>query len=182
MLLTLLTLSPSFIVAFSPQCYAASKGAVPLGRDAEAVHAINGNVYQILTGGWWCDGDKEGPYRFIVYSNGKAQTEHNLYLQLLASEQGHMQARVVKTVPIVETANAILYFEDLRLTSAGRCDTVVLEGSLQRRVGAEDRFEHLQLKAFQNGDYLATFETKVAVMPTPAAKPTPTASRLIKLW
>ncbi len=168
--------------AFSAPCHAAPKGAVPLGRDAEAVHAINGNVYQILTGGWWCDGGKEGPYRFIVYSNDKAQTEHNLYLQLLASEQGHMQPRVVKTVPVIETANAHLYFEDLRLSSAGRCGTVVLEGRLQRRVGSEDRFEQLQLKAFQNGDYLATFETNVAVTPTPAPQPTRTKSRLIKLW
>lgn len=149
------------------------KVAVPLGSDAAAVHALNGNVYQVLTGGWWCDGGQEGPYRFVVYSNGKAQTEHNLYLQLLAASNGHTEAKVVKTVPVIETANAELFFEDLKLRDAGRCSTIVLEGKLQRRIGGEDRFEHLELKAFQNGDYLATFEAHVVVTPTPAATPLP---------
>ncbi len=150
------------------------QAAVPLGNDAGVVHAINGNVYQVLTGGWWCHADREGPYRFIVYSNSKSQTEHNLYLQLLAADHGRTQVDVVKTVPIVETANASLFFEDLKLIGNGRCSSVVLKGNLQRQVGSEDRFERLELKAFQNGDYLATFESEVPVTPTPRPTRTPT--------
>lgn len=158
------------------------KAAVPLGNDAVIVHAINGNVYQVLTGGWWCNGGAEGPYRFVILSNGKAQTEHNLYLQLLAAEGGKTKSSVVKTVPVIETANASLFFEDLKLTHAGRCTTIILEGNLQRRLGTEDRLERFQLKAFQNGDYLATFESETPVTPTPAPTPTRTAGRRIRLW
>lgn len=149
------------------------KVAVPVGKDAGIVHSIDGNVYQVLTGGWWCDAGSEGPYRFIVLSNGSAQTEHNLYLQLLAAEGGKTRGKVVKTVPVIETTTASLFFEDLKLRDPGRCATIVLEGNLQRRIGAEDRFERMRLKAFQNGDYLATFESEVFVTPTPRARTTP---------
>ncbi len=150
------------------------KAAVPLGNDAGVVHAINGNVYQVLTGGWWCNADREGPYRFIVYSNGKSQTEHNLYLQLLAADHGRTQVDVVKTVPVIETANASLFFQDLKLVSGGRCSSVVLKGNLQHRIDSEDRLERFELKAFQNGDYLATFESEIPVTPTPRSTRTPT--------
>lgn len=144
---------------------------MPLGDDAAAVHGVDGNVYQVLTGGWWCDGGLQGPYRFIVYSSGRSQTEHNLYLQLLTSEGGRTQRRVTKTVPVVETKQESLFFEDLELRDGGRCSSVVLEGRLQHRLGDEDRIEHLQLKAFQNGDYLATFESQIVITPTPAITP-----------
>jgi len=170
----------SLLVALPIQA-APPKAGVPLGHNAEAVHGLNGNVYQVLTGGWWCDAGREGPYRFVVYSNGQAQTEHNLYLQLLAAVGGQTQPKVVKTVPIIETTQAALFFETLHLKNSGRCHTIVLEGNLQRRVGAEDRFERLQLKAFQNGDYLATFEAEIAVTPTPVPQPTPTQGNFLRL-
>jgi len=150
--------------------------AVPLGDDAGTVHGIDGNVYQVLTGGWWCDGGSQGPYRFVVLSSGRSQTEHNLYLQLLSSDGGRTQRRVAKTVPVIETKQASLFFEDLKLRDGGRCSSVVLEGQLQRRLGEGDRVERLQLKAFQNGDYLATFESQVVITPTPARTPAPNGS------
>jgi hypothetical protein len=129
-------------------------------EELREVQTVPSTIEQIRTGGSWCDGNRQGPYRIIVWAGGFEEVYHHLYLQFLEASSEQHRLFIVRTIPIHETLGIDLLFRqiDLRLLERGICANVMFEGVVDRRtVEGKIRSERFTLRVTQRGEYKIEF-------------------------
>lgn len=132
------------------------------------VTAPSAAVTLLRSGGYWCDGERRGFYRALVWSGGFEEVYHHLYVQLFEINVSTKKITLGRTMPIKETMGLDLVINDFKLQPDGGdlCAGIVIEGTARRRSDSGTHDEHFRVRVAQDGRYTALFERQ----PEPAAR------------
>jgi hypothetical protein len=127
-------------------------------KEGVAVPEVDPEIYLVLTGGCWGQGESQGRYRLVVIEGGFEELFHMAYVQLLQVDLEHGRERVAKTTPIAETEDRkyLVTLRDIRFTSSltPECGDAVFEGTVVRRTHERVIGEkHFRLQVHPDGSY-----------------------------
>jgi len=137
--------------------------AVNSEADAEEIRDVtspSAAVNLLRSGGYWCDGERRGFYRAVVWSGGFEEVYHHLYVQQFEIDASTRKITLGRNIPIKETMSVDLLINDFKLKPDGKelCAGVVIEGTARRRSDRGMHGERFRVRVAQNGSYTALFE------------------------